>query len=491
MNYPQNNENRPDLDPSEVDSTPVDPGATQKVELSKSPDTNQPVKNGLAEETQATPVSPPQSQPASLDNTQPVLLDAEPPAGVEDTLPPVDSQPPANEWKTSLPNSSEPETFPPDMPPPEPPAFPVPDSPRRLSTRWIILLGLLFLVAIAALSAFSGYGTAIQARQSLESTQSAISAQEQFELGVQDIEAGRYDLARQRFEYVIQLSPGYPGVTEKLAQVLTELSITATPTLKPTPTLTPTPDMRGVEEIFVQAQQDLSNQEWTAAIDSLLALRKADPNYQMVWIDDMLYVSYRNRGVDKILKLGDLEGGIYDLTQSARIGPLDAEAKGYQTWARLYITGASFWELDWGQAVYYFAQVAPALPNLRDGSGWTATERYRLALIGYGGFLADNKDWCSAQQQYELALQLGSDAEVEETLQFVRNKCSGDSDDESSPQPSETLPTEALPTEVLPTQETLPTATEIPPTTEPPTATSEPPRATEPPPAEEATPTPG
>jgi hypothetical protein len=291
-----------------------------------------------------------------------------------------------------------------------------------------------------------------------------------------DMEAKRYDLARQRFEYVIQVNPNYPGVTEQLALVLLEINTTATPTQKPTPTITATPDMRGVEELFVQAQIDLANMDWTNAINTLLSLRKADPNYQPVWVDDMLYVAYRNRGKDKILKDGDLEGGIYDLTQAEQIGPLDVDAKGYLTWSRLYITGASFWEIDWGQAVYYFAQVAPALPNLRDGSGWTATERYRIALIGYGDFLADNKDWCGARIQYELSLSLGTDELVQEKYVFIITKCPDEGESSEQPtQPSEptpTLPTVENPTPTVPPV-VEPTATTAPPLE--PTATTAPP----------------
>jgi len=40
----------------------------------------------------------------------------------------------------------------------------------------------------------------------------------------------------------------------------------------------------------------------------------------------MLFISLRQRGVDKIWKEGDLEGGIYDLALAARFAPLDVQA---------------------------------------------------------------------------------------------------------------------------------------------------------------------
>jgi len=69
-------------------------------------------------------------------------------------------------------------------------------------------------------------------------------------------------------------------------------------------------DPRPVEELFNHALGLISNLDWTGTIDTLLALRKADINFNVAKVDGMLYVSLRNRGVSKIINQGDLEGGI-------------------------------------------------------------------------------------------------------------------------------------------------------------------------------------
>jgi len=348
-------------------------------------------------------------------------------------------------------------------PPIEPPTEGQPPAAGRRfpSIRLVIFLGILVIIVIGALSAVAGYNSGIQKRQLAESGMMAQSIQEQYDLGLQDMQAGRYDLARQRFEYVIQLEPDFPGVTDKLADVLVQLNSTATPTISFTPTPSPTPDLRGVQELYDQAQVYLTNSEWGPAIDALLSLRKADPTYQAVWVDNKLYLALRYRGMDKILKSCDLEGGIYDLTQSSLFGPLDRDADNYLTWASLYLTGASFWELDWAQAVYYFAQVGPALPNLCDGSRVTAAERYRLALVGYGDFLAEAGDWCAAAEQYTLALSLGADTAVEEALTNATLGCEGGQEvPPPAPElgtPTQTPPLEITPTETAPPPEVTPT----------------------------------
>ena len=364
-------------------------------------------------------------------------------------------------------------------PPPEPPVN-APEvetaGPSRARLwRWLIGLSLIALLLVAAIRVLGGYFSGINRRTAFESTQVAQKVSEQYQLGLQDMQAGNYGLARQRFEYVIQLDPAYPGVTDQLALVLLELNTTATPTPVPSPTLTPTPDTRGAEELFSQAQLLLADSKWTEAIDNLLKLRKEEPAFQPVEVDSMLYVALRNRGVQRILGESDLEGGTYDLALAERFGPLDYEANNYRTWANLYVTGASFWGLDWQQAIFYFSQLLQVAPNLRDATTMTATERYRLALLKYGDFLAANGDWCSAQEQYEAAFNFGSDPSIEPTLSHAAAECEesrGRDDDDDGDQPTETPPSEGTPT-------TPPPATTEPPPEE--TPTPPPPATTEPP----------
>ncbi len=431
------------------------------------------MENSNLDETLPTQINPEGEEPfglsdpeametSNLDQTVPTLITAEDQEaiGFEDTIPPANDQ-----VNTMAGDSGE-----------GPPVSPkdTTQTPRRPSWRIWALVGFFAFILLAFASAFLGYRSGINQRQGAEVAQASQLAAEQYHLAMQDMEARNYYRARQRFEYVISIDPNFPGATEGLANALLYQSATATPTIAPTPTVSPTPDLRGVEELYTQAQQELANSDWNAAIETLLTLRKADIEYQVVWVDNMLYISFRNRGADKILKDGDLEGGIYDLTLAEQFGPLDADANSYLTWAGLYITGASFWELDWAQAVQYFSQVGPALPNLRDGSGWTAAERYRLALIGYGGFLADQDEWCSALEQYQLALTLGSDPELEEAIDKADEECHPKSEKEdipdedtgggptktpgpdTEPTPTPPAPTEPAPTEPVPTEPSPP-----------------------------------
>lgn len=307
----------------------------------------------------------------------------------------------------------------------KPPVSRISKSSRR-GAPWFLLplLGVIALVLVAAGAAAAGYAGGISQRRDAEVTQQAASALEQFQLGLEDMANNRYYQARQRFEYVIQLDPNFPDAANKLAETLLYLNATATVTPQPTATLTPTPDMRAVEELYNQAQTALQNSEWDAAITALLALRGKDINYRVVDVDGMLFLALRNRGRQKIVN-ADMEGGIYDLTLAANFAPLDAEAQGLLTWSEMYLTGASFWGIDWAQVVDYFSQVAPQMPNLTDSSGMTASARLRIALYEYGNTLAAQGKYCQAVEMYNQSLAAGGADGLDAALQAAAQACEG------------------------------------------------------------------
>lgn len=305
---------------------------------------------------------------------------------------------------------------------------PVAKKRKRRTQLWVGGGALLAIVLVLGISALLGYRQGIQQRTALEQGQTQLAVAEQFELGLQDMEAGRYEVARQRFEYVINLDPNYPGITDKLAEVLIILNATATPTPAPLPTAveaTPTPDLRADEELFSQAETHLANEEWDLAIQTLEQLRKNNPSYRSVDIDGMLYIALRHRGIKKI-GLGNLEGGIYDLTLAERFGVLDTEADSWRVWARQYITGASYWDVNWPKAIEYFEQIVATTPNLHDSTGWSASQRYVDALVNYAESLELNAQWCEADEIYQKAFEYTGDPKYQEQLQQAQQQCGGE-----------------------------------------------------------------
>jgi len=82
----------------------------------------------------------------------------------------------------------------------------------------------------------------------------------------------------------------------------------------------------------------------------------------------------------------------------------------------------SFWEVDPAQAVYYFSRWF-CCTWLRDAP---ATLRWSVIAKPYSiwKFAGRQGGWCSAQQQYELALQIRGDSTYKK-VQVAAEKCAG------------------------------------------------------------------
>ena len=285
--------------------------------------------------------------------------------------------------------------------------------------RTLLFNGIGFII-ILILAVLGGYGSGISIRRDTQTSVLAQQLGQQFQFALVDMQFGRYANARQRFEFIIAHDPSYPGAQQKLTEVLVLINV-PTPTI--TPSLTPTPDFTGAEQAFTRAQQLIATQDWTGAISALDQMRKLDPNYQTSLVDGMYYFALRNYGYSLITQQGNLEGGIYQLTLAERFGPLDRDSNGLREGARYYLIGASFWELDWEQTLFYFDQVYRGWSGLWDGT-MTASERYWFASMRYADQLVGDEQFCDAVSYYERAQAIAPlDSQAAEGYELAFSTC--------------------------------------------------------------------
>ena len=350
---------------------------------------------------------------------------------------------------------------------------PVPEKKKKKDKKIFLqrrsswyLMGILIALLIVLAGATLGVSRGINDRVVLAEAQAAPKIASQLELARADMDEGRYDVAKTRLDWILDEMGSYltEGELAEVGIVYTQVllmldaetvALAATPTPSE-PTMTPTPDLRGEEDLFSTAESYIAAESWDEAIQTLEALREKNLTYRAVEVDGMLYIALRNRGVDKILLEGSLEPGIYDLTLAEQFAPLDSRAESYRTWARYYITGASYWEVDWEQVLYFFEQVYTNFPNMRDGTGMTATQRYRDAALYYALQLTDEGKWCLAQEYFEKAFAISSDSAIQPTAQFVADKCWAVQHPPTQAPPSPTPTPTGDPTEETPTEEPTP-----------------------------------
>ena len=225
------------------------------------------------------------------------------------------------------------ESNPDDGPPPSEETQQVSSQPEdgaaapQKKRRWRWVLGAVAgLIVFIGLGALGGRQAGIAARLEQQRLQGAVEAVAQYELGLIDLAEGRCDIARDRFEYVINLNPSYPEAGSRLAEAMMCATAPNEPVAEVAPDVTPTPDLRGAEQLYSDAQNLLAANQWTDLLATLDTLRLNFPDYQPIQVDGMYYLAFRNRGIVFIGE-GNLEGGIYDLNLAEKIGPLDIEAE--------------------------------------------------------------------------------------------------------------------------------------------------------------------
>lgn len=274
---------------------------------------------------------------------------------------------------------------------------------RRPRRGLMVLLFIGSAILVLLLGAWAGYQSALRDRLIARQNLVAQGLLEQFQLALVDIQFQRYEVAKQRLEYILGIDPNFPMAQQKLAEVLVQMSI---PTATPSPTVTPTADLSQVTELLQRAQTYIAAQDWSNALTTLDTLRKRDPSFHTVDVDGMYYLALVSQG-KQYIQQGNLETGIYYLTLAERFGPLDRDANALREGARLYITAASFWEIDWEQSYTLFSQLASGFPGLTDGT-MTAAQRFYIAAMRYGDLLFGKGDYCGAWAAYQAAMQYGA-----------------------------------------------------------------------------------
>lgn len=275
----------------------------------------------------------------------------------------------------------------------------------------------LLLTAILLVSAVTGYSSGVSRGRSDRATRAALSNQEQFNLGVEDFLAGRYALARQRFEYILSVDPDYPGAADMLAEILRALNVpTSSPTWTSVPaTPTTTLDVSSLDGLLAQAQASFNGGDWSGALRALLAVRAEDPAYRLDEVNALMAASLRNQGLEKILQ-GYLEQGIFDLALAERFGALDTQAIAWRNTAAFYLVANSYIGLDWPQAAEYFQQVCQT-------QNWDSCGKYALAAMRFGDLLVATADPCGAVVQYQASLNIYLNSLLFPTATRAANAC--------------------------------------------------------------------
>ena len=309
-------------------------------------------------------------------------------------------------------------------------SFDEPSSPSLWKTvRWFIL-GLILIILVAA---GIGYTAGLEKKENTRAEAIEQVSHEQFALALEDLNEGRYAIAKQRLEYIISINPMYPNIAVTLAEALVKLNAPVS-TPRPDTEVTVTPNLAPVEELVTQIEEAYKAQSWDLVIDTILVLRSKDPDYEAIKVDGYMFDALRNRGINRISAEGMLEEGIYDLSLAEQFGPLDSDAKNWREWAELYILANSFYGVDWANSAYYFSQLYTIAPYLKNDTYL----KYAVAASEYGVQLYDADDPCAAVDYFDQSLTAYDDEEIYPTATKARVACRTATARPPQPQPTDT-----------------------------------------------------
>jgi tetratricopeptide (TPR) repeat protein len=281
-------------------------------------------------------------------------------------------------------------------------------QPRRFTWRRTMLgcFGTLLCIgvfygAIALVAAYQGLQEQTLAKQN--------EAIEHYQRGQQHLTNNSLELAIAEFELAVSLNPNLLEAREalreakRIAQAL------------PTPTSQTRSD--AAVETFQKAEEQIQQQNWADAAQTLLQVRDLDSTYQPEQVSELLYQANFQLGL-QLVTLDTIEQAVQAFDQALSERPDDAQATLQRSKAALYLEGRSAEATDPQRAAKAFDQLFRDDANYLD-----VKERVLRAFELLGDELVAQKEWCQAEAQYLQALQVATTPSLQSKADSSHQLC--------------------------------------------------------------------
>ncbi len=153
-----------------------------------------------------------------------------------------------------------------------------------------------------------------------------------------------------------------------------------------------------VQTLYDQARTVYGGGQWDESVTLLLQLQQQAPEFQRSTVEEMLYNAYVNLAAAAD-QANDLELAIEYVDKALALRPSSSALQAARAIAANYVEGLNQEGVDLARAVELYQAVYAQDPNYRDVS-----TRLNAARFAYGDQLALQKEFCKAEEQYTLAL---------------------------------------------------------------------------------------
>ena len=282
-------------------------------------------------------------------------------------------------------------------------------KPRRTAPTWLkglVLLVILLPVVIVGIFVLG----IIRGRQDHDRLIHE-EAEQHYVAGLAHLENGEYELGVAELEQTLRLAPGYRDAQEKLGEAKAKLEVQATPTVEIRKQV--------AADLLDQAQTFYAEEKWDDVVLTLERLRALDPDYEPQAVEELLFATYYDQGLE-LINEGRLEEALRYLDKALELKPAQEDVLEQRKLAALYLTAISYWRADWDKAIANFYELYSIEPDYMD-----VIPRLYEAYVNKGDLYADQGEWCSAEAQYSLSLEIQSDEAGEEKRVEANRLCAG------------------------------------------------------------------
>jgi TolB protein len=264
---------------------------------------------------------------------------------------------------------------------------------RRRLSRWTLGLALAAVLVVLFVLTLSGLGIYSGLKERAESNR--LAAREHYTLGLKHLEAGDYEMAVGELELALRYDPSLPDLQSHLleAQTLAQSQIT------------PSSETRqgAADELYQEGVALYESGELKQAITVLEELSGVDSNYQRSNVETMLVAAHYQLGLEAVREdLLDDAKEHFQAVLALKADPnTQANAQEQLDLLSLYQAAISHWGQDWSAAIQALKGLYTLAPEYKD-----LRTRLHDAHSLHAQELADQGEWCLAQEEYAAAVEV-------------------------------------------------------------------------------------
>ena len=300
-----------------------------------------------------------------------------------------------------------------------------PRRPMRFAGCLVWLMAAMISLSLAGMavigSAVAGWNSGIGIARDNATQTVAADLQQQCQHVQTNMDEGRLPLVQTRLEYLQTQTPA-PACLSQLVPRATAFYLTSLPTATPMPTLTPptiatvtatrepaTATASGneydydMDALLAEAEADLRQQNYQAAIETLDAVIAIDADFQRDYVRSQYFTALTAQA-NLLFRTGKLAEGIVTATRAENYG--DIGELGYERFiAQLYLDAQRLKTINPAESVRLLSRIVyeQGLSGYLNG---LVIADLQEAYRNYGDALSGQGDHCRAEGQYTAALDL-------------------------------------------------------------------------------------